>query len=179
MLYNLVINKNNFGRDRLTSLFKEVIKDPESGYVLSDYLQYIGHQDRTKELLDQLFEENTLESILQSTAKVVRNYIGQKDMFVKTYDDAGDPHYWRNNRKGKTAYKNGDYYEVFSGIPPSNGVESIFMRKQRIADNEEYGFGLLASNYLHSVLELLDTDWERAIGEMLSKGYINIINKCE
>lgn len=178
MIYNLVVNKNNFGRDRLTTLFKEVIKDPEGGYILSDYLQFVGHQDRTKELLDPLFEENTLESILQSSAKVVTSYIGQNDMFVKTYDDAGDPHYWRNNKRGKTAYRMGDYYEVTSGIPEDNS-ESTFMKRQRIADNEEYGFGLLASNYLNSMIELLNTNWEQAIGEVIQKGYINIINKCE
>lgn len=178
MIYNLVVNKNNFGRDRLTTLFQEIIKDTSNNYILQDYLKWVGEQDRSKDILDELYNENSLQAILQSTAKTVRSYIGQRDMYVKMYDEAGEPHYYRNRRNGRTAYHIGDYEEVFNGVQVIP-QESSYNRKQRIADNEEYGFGLLTSNYLHQILSNLQSKWATTIGDLLEKGYIQIINNCE
>ena len=178
MIYNLVINKNNFGRDRLTTLFQEIIKNKKNNYILQDYLTWVGNRDRSKDILDELYEQNTIQSILQSTAKTVRSYIGQRDMFVKIYDEAGEPHYYRNKKFGRTAYRIGDYEEVFNGIEEIP-QESSYDRKQRIADNEEYGFGLLTSNYLHQILNNLQSKWATTMSDLLMKGYIQIINKCD
>lgn len=176
MVYNLIVNKNNYGRDRLTTLFQEVLKDGD--YILSDYLRYIGNRDRDKSILEELHNENSLVSILQSNAKVVRSKLGQRDLFIKTYDQEGHPHYWKNNKKGKTSFRDSDYIEVFNGIPDIQG-ESQAENRQRIADNEEYGFGLLSSNYVNYILENLDNSWATIMGELLEKGYIQLINNCE
>lgn len=177
MVYNLIINKNNYGRDRMTTLFQEIIKNSNNDYILQDYLEWIGNRDRDKNILEDIYNENTLQSILQSNAKVVRSYIGQRHMFVKIYDEAGEPHYYRNRRNGRTAYHIGDYEEVFNGVQEIP-QESSYNRRQRIADNEEYGFGLLSSNYLHQILNNLKNKWATTISELLEKGYIQIINKC-
>ncbi len=172
MVYNLVRNKNNYGRDRFTTLFQELIKS-NSGYILSDYLSYIGDQDYKKSIYDEIIENNSLEAILQATAKTVRTYVGQYDMFVKMYNESGEPEYYIN-RTGKR----GAYSRVSNGIPYIE-FEDNRHRNQRIADNEEYGFGLLTSNYANQIFKQLQSNWATTVGTLIERGYIQILkNEC-
>ena len=172
MIYNLVRNKNNYGRDRFTTLFQELI-NKNSGYILSDYLAYIGQQDYTKEIYNEIIENNSLEAILQATAKTVRSYSGQYDMYVKIYDESGEPKYYVN-RSGKR----GQYEPASNGIPYIEFEENSH-RNQRIADNEEYGFGLLTSNYANQIFNQLQSNWVTTVGTLIERGYIQIENKCD
>ena len=173
MVYNLIRNKNNYGRDRFTTLFQELIKD-NSDYILSDYLAYIGDQDYTKEIYNDIIENNSLEAILQATAKTVRTYTGQYDMYVKIYSESGEPEYYVN-RTGKR----GQYNKTSNGIPYIDGEDNSH-RNQRIADNEEYGFGLLTSNYANQIFKQLQSNWATTVGILMERGYIQILeNKCD
>jgi len=62
-------------------------------------------------------------------------------MYVKIYNESGEPEYYVNETG-----KRGQYRRTSNGIPYIEGEENKH-RNQRIADNEEYGFGLLTSNY--------------------------------
>ena len=172
MIYNLVRNKNNYGRDRFTTLFQELIRN-NSGYILSDYLAYIGDQDYTKEIYNEIIENNSLEAILQATAKTVRTYVGQYDMYVKKYDESGEPKYYVNK-----SGKRGQYVQTSNGIPYIEGEENKH-RNQRIADNEEYGFGLLTSNYANQIFKQLQSSWATTVGILIERGYVQIENKCD
>lgn len=173
MVYNLVRNKNNYGRDRFTTLFQELIRN-NSDYILSDYLAYIGDQDYTKEIYNEIIDNNSLEAILQATAKTVRTYVGQYDMYVKMYDESGEPKYYIN-----TTGKRGQYSPTSNGIPYIEGEDNKH-RNQRIADNEEYGFGLLTSNYANQIFKQLQSNWVTTVGTLMERGYIQIIkNKCD
>lgn len=173
MVYNLVRNKNNYGRDRFTTLFQELISKDNSDYILSDYLAYIGNQDYTKELYNEIIENNSLEAILQATAKTVRTFVGQYDMYVKIYNESGEPEYYVNETG-----KRGQYRRTSNGIPYIEGEENKH-RNQRIADNEEYGFGLLTSNYANQIFKQLQSNWVTTVGALIERGYIQIENKCD
>lgn len=46
MLYNFVVNKNNYGSDRMTSMFKQFISLPDTqGSLINSYFKFIGDYD--------------------------------------------------------------------------------------------------------------------------------------
>ena len=57
IMYNLLVNKNTYGQDKMTSVFRSFIQVIEEDTLLKSYYKYIGD-------LDYNFDENTLESTL-------------------------------------------------------------------------------------------------------------------
>lgn len=171
MLYNLIVNKNNYGSDRMTTLFQEIVKNPDDDYIINDYLDYIGSEDFDKSIFQDIINNNSLSSILKTAARSVKSTNGQQDLFVKIYDSDGNFTFYE---------KNGSAYSSV----PFNGVydiddESKQNRTQRIIDMQEYGFGLIGSEYLNQIVEDLKSSWVSAFNQLLEQGFIEYYNKCD
>ena len=176
MLYNLIVNKNRYGSDRMTTLFQELVKNNSDDYLINDYLQHVADLDynvrQDSSILEDIKASNTLESLLMYSAQEVTSLSGKKDLYVKMRKNDGIISYYKNN--GKI----GSYSELpYTGLIEING-ESEFERKQRIADLEEYGFGLTVSEYADSILKELDNNWQQALGTLLEQGYIYLTHNC-
>ena len=176
MLYNLIVNKNRYGSDRMTTLFQELVKNNANDYLINDYLQYIADLDynirQDSNLLEEIKSSNTLESLLMCSAQEVTSLNGKKDLYVKMRNNDGTLSYYRNT--GKI----GKYTKLpYTGLIEITD-ESEFERKQRIADLEEYGFGLSVSEYADSILKELDNDWKQALETLLEQGYIYLTHNC-
>lgn len=68
MLYNLIVNKNKYGEDRLTSIFEGFLKDDTKESIIKDLFKYIGESDYT--LSNANFELN-IDDVLMKIAPVV------------------------------------------------------------------------------------------------------------
>lgn len=171
MLYNLIVNKNNYGSDRMTTLFQEIVRNPDDNYIINEYFDYIGSEDFNKSIFQNIIDNNSLSSILKSSAKAVKNTKGQMDLFVKIYSENGEFTLFEKNGS--------DYSKVaFNGIYDIDN-ESSKDRTQRIIDIQEYGFGLLGSEYLNQIVEDLKSSWVSAINQLLEQGFIEYYSKCD
>lgn len=92
MLYNLIVNKNKYGEDRLTSIFEGFLKDDTKESIIKDLFKYIGESDYT--LSNANFELN-IDDVLMKIAPVVSpnnewisnyKYIRQYNNSTKKYD---------------------------------------------------------------------------------------------
>ena len=57
IMYNLLVNKNTYGQDRMTSIFRSFIQVVPEETLLKSYYKYVGEKDYT-------FDENTIEEDL-------------------------------------------------------------------------------------------------------------------
>ena len=112
MLYNLVVNKNKYGEDRLTSIFKSFVDSDKSGSKLyNDYYNFIGTVDHT-------YHDN-LETILGINyndidlylAPVVPEYLEQysKTKYILQYVDGMPIYKYRKSMREP-------YVEINTGI---------------------------------------------------------------
>jgi len=106
------------------------------------------------------------------SAQEVTSLNGKKDLYVKM----------RNNDETLSYYRNTGKIGKYTKLPYTGLIEitdeSEFERKQRIADLEEYGFGLSVSEYADSILKELDNDWKQALETLLEQGYIYLTHNC-
>lgn len=82
-IYNFIVNKNQYGSDRLTKAF-EVFLNTFNGKkesVISDYLEFIGQIDYDKQDIQNIFDINIYDMLMQS-ARVVDSYENSKALMV-------------------------------------------------------------------------------------------------
>ncbi len=91
VLYNLIVNKNQYGANTLTDLMKTSINENEADSILIQYLKYEGKLDAnvlfTVQNSKQL--DNLIEDILMDSAPTVnkRQEAFSKDLYIKVWED--------------------------------------------------------------------------------------------
>lgn len=96
MLYNLIITKNGYGSDKLTTLFDTFLKSKTSTKLLNDYFKYVGDLDFEKDVeldTEHLDPKSSnliigFEDALISAAPIVKSTVGHKEPYVLV--NAGD-----------------------------------------------------------------------------------------
>lgn len=86
VLYNLVVNKNQYGSDRMTTLFDQFIQNNGQLSLIRKYLNYVGELDYSGKVEE--LNINILD-LMKAAAAIVNSEIGQKDPTIIINTDSG------------------------------------------------------------------------------------------
>ena len=168
IIYNLIVNKNHYGSDRLTTLLQEFVTENKSNFLL-DYLNHIGKIDYTLDYNLKYSEEDALVA----TAKTVSSTYGRKEPMLIV-----------NEKDGPTLYRKvGFEYQKVETLVPEVSGETREETVQRIARRMQYGsLRINYSSYIDSIiqnLEKFDKDTVDVFIDLMRQGLLTVTNICE
>ena len=170
-LYNLVVNNNRYGSDRLTKAFENFINefDRKGNSLINRYLSYIGEMDHKGDDVDELFNF-TARDLFLAQAKPVSQLEGQTAPVVIKIDD-GIPRYYM--RKGY------QYHEIPSMLPTISGESNLDRLSRFAAQRSFFLLGNPYSTYLAQVQMLLNSENPAAIlSELIRTSTIQFKINC-
>lgn len=178
ILYNLVVNKNGYGADRLTTLFDTFLKSGTSIDLLNEYFSYISKLDYESNVsLDIDAEEGDFvigfEDSLISAAKIVSSTVGQKDPYIIV-----------NRGEGPLLMKRdkGQYVPMGFILDKLKG-ESINDYLDRVNNFNSYNtLGINFSNQLNRQINEIITLGDNAVARLndfVTKGILLIQKICQ
>lgn len=170
-LYNLVVNNNSYGSDRLTKAFENFINEFDRGgnSLINRYLKYIGEMDHKGEDVDELFNF-TARDLFLAQARPVSHLEGQTAPVVIMIKD-GVPKYYM--RKG---YR---YVEIPSMLPTVSGETNLDRLSRFAAQRSYFLLGNPYSTYLTQIKMLLNADNPAAVlSELMRTSTIQFKINC-
>lgn len=183
VLYNLLVNKNQYGSDRLTTLFDSFLQNSEQLSMIKQYLEYIGNLDYNGKVSgdgDEIrisYKGNDTSILLSDlkrlAAPIVRSLSGQSDPTVIVNEEDGPRLYERSG---------GEYLEIGSLIPTISG-ESLDQRFERIYNDKAYfvlggSYKILVDRLLQN-LQQINNSTISAIRDLQKHGILTIQKICE
>lgn len=125
-LYNILVNNNQYGGERLTTTFKACSEEKS---ILNRYLKFIGEQDYQFKVL----QDYELEDYYINAAPIVSTSAERfkTDKFIKVNDPVQGYVIKRRNEKNNS-------YEPYPLIPPKIGNESNDDKLQRVQNFAEF-----------------------------------------
>lgn len=177
MLYNIVVNKNRYGSERLTEIFEDFILDYDAQNFNSSYLvRYLinlGNEDYSKELFDKVISSVTLTDLLLKVAQLVPNKdSSRQDPFIKML--VAGKGYQFFEKKGR--FYSSDPIDLLLEIPG----ETYEQKLQREILFTEYGFGLVYSQYVNEVVNhLMSDNFENVLSKLIQNHTIFYNIKCD
>ena len=169
-LYNLIVNKNQYGSDRLTKIFDNFIKDYDSkgNNLINKYLRYVGNQDYTEQDISKIMNFTAMDLFI-SQARIVTSLKGQTDPVVIMYEDKVPVYYRREGYQ---------YVKMDEILPPVTG-ESVEQKLHRFYLQRAY-FVLSKpySEIIGRMSTLLNTSPITAISELIRQGKILLDIQC-
>lgn len=181
MLYNLIINKNKYGAERLTELFEDFILNNHSvnNSFIYQYLQTLGELDypttNDSETLESLKESITLYDLLYKVAPIVTGRISKtrKEPIIKYFSEEHGYQYIQYKNQ-KYDFSNPVDFLIKS---PTETVQDYIERQVRC---NEYGFGLVYSQYINGVKkDLMSEHYLPTFESLIESMIINYSSKCE
>ncbi len=189
MLYNLIINKNQYGASRLTTLFDPFISRNQSMRLLAKYFDYLGKVDYfgvPRLDIDKEFNEAnyspdipiiniSYKDILISAASVVRSENKQTDPYIIKLTD-GTPIIMEKNK---------NEYTELQGFLVKGKNESTNAYLERINNERNYyvlggQFSSFLQNQLDTIEELKDSDNIISyINNFIRDGLLTVSKVCE
>lgn len=183
VLYNLVVNKNQYGSDRLTTLFDSFLQSSEQLSMIRQYLEYIGDLDYhgvisgqgDKITISYSNKDTTilLSDLMRLAAPVVRSLSGQSDPTVIINEEDGPKLYQRSGW---------EYLPAGSLIPTVRG-ESLNERLERIYNDKAYfvlggSYKVLIDKLIQNLQEINDGTLS-AIKDLQKRGILTIQKICK
>lgn len=183
VLYNLIVNKNQYGSERLTELFEDFVTDFENRKgqkesLLMKYLRYLGKQDYYNYILEEMRNNVTLTDLLRKAAPIVSensiNKVKRSDPIVMAFTRTGIQYY---ENVGYSEYK-----PLEKTLVEVNGeTKKEFNHRQRL--QYKYSFGLPYINYINTLTALLKSnknhDIENSLDELIKNNTIEYTVKCD
>ena len=169
-IYNFIINKNQYGSDRLTKAF-DVFLSTFNGKrynIINTYLDYVGKIDYEGKDITELFDISIYDMLMQ-TARVVdnletaRGLMVIKDMkyYVKTGMNAGDYRYF------------GDVVDTNTAQTLKEQMDKHLIQRNYFVLSKPY------SNYINRVKSMLDSkNPYRALSMLMQRGNITLLYDC-
>lgn len=168
ILYNLIVNKNKYGSDRLTSLLQEFVQNDN---FINDYLDHIGRLDYSQQIP---FAFN-LQDVLIATAKTVTSEYGRREPMLKLITDDGPVLYIRDSF-GKYSKFGVQEIEEISG-------ENKEQYLQRLYNRTQYGtFKVNYNSYIEQTikkLNTLDSEVIQELNNLIKQGALILTNICK
>lgn len=153
VLYNLIVNKNQYGASRLTTLFDSFIQNSEQLSMINQYLKYIGNLDYNAKVsidgnsINVKYNGETTQVLISDlqriAAPIVKSTIGQNDPAIIINEPTGPQLYEKDGW---------DYNPVGSTIP-TIANESLDERLERIYNDVSYF--VLGGKYKSSVDKII------------------------
>lgn len=172
MLYNILVNKNKYGSDRMTTLFESFIDtNKDSMYLIKDYLNFIGHEDYFAKASDYDYDINDIMYLSSAT----------KNSDYGMYD----PSYIQRTNDGLVfMVKNAGEYGYSPGqeIIPKIANESKDQYLSRMGINRDYfvnGETFTSANkeYLQNIYNINENTLD-TLATLISKGIIEFKRIC-
>ena len=170
-VYNLIVNKNQYGSDRLTKIFEGFIKefDNKGDNIINRYLKYVGEHDYSEQEIDKMMDFTAMDLFI-AQARVVSSLKGQKDPVVIMYEDKV-PVYYKNIGFNR--------YEKMDDILPALPGESIEQRLHRFyLDRAYFILGKPYSNIITKVKDQLNQAPTFAIAELMRQTKLLLDINC-
>lgn len=170
VLYNLVVNKNQYGSDRMTTLFDQFIQNNGQLSLIRKYLNYVGDLDyfgKVEEL-----NINVLD-LMKAAAAVVNSEIGQKDPTIIVNTDSGP----------ELRIKSGRQYVKWQEIVPQVPGETQDEYLNRIYNHNSYF--VLGGSYSDAVdrqvqdLRVITAQTLNTINNLIRQGALTIYKVCQ
>ena len=170
VLYNLVVNKNQYGSDRMTTLFDQFIQNNGQLSLIRKYLNYVGELDyfgKVEEL-----NINVLD-LMKAAAAIVNSEIGQKDPTIIVNTDAGP----------ELRIKSGREYVKWQEIVPQVPGETQDEYLNRIYNHNSYF--VLGGSYSDAVdrqvqnLRIINNQTLDTINDLIRQGVLTIYKVCQ
>ena len=183
ILYNLYTNHNNYGSNRLTTLFDSFIDNSGKSSIIKDYLNYIGNlcfygdvewiKDNTILVNDgkgKTFEIDVKDLFMMS-AITVSNTFGKGDPVYKVTQDSGSVFEERNGRT----------YQVMKNIFFSGDSKEETVNRQNIINSYNTVGGIAQESKLKLIenLNKLDSNTISAINELLTNNFFELRKICK
>ena len=175
MLYNIIVNKNRYGAERMTEIFEDFILDYDdlNSSFLTRYLINLGEEDYTKQLLNKITSSVTLTDLLQKIAPTLSRIDNSKqDPFIKVLDpNKGYVYYEKTSAKYSTTP-----VDLLIPIPGELYNQTI----ERQVRFQEYEFGLVYSQYVSEIINnLMSDNFEYVLDQLMQNMTVQQITKCE
>ena len=169
-LYNLVVNKNQYGSDRLTKIFEKFVNDYDSkgDNIINRYLKYVGEVDYSNADISGILNFTAMDMFI-SQARIVPSTQGQTDPVVIVYEDKV-PKYYKNVGFGR--------YEEIPEVMPSVPGESIEQKLHRFYLQRAYFMlGKPYSSFLSRVQNQLEDNPIYGIADLMrtSKLFLDMV----
>lgn len=167
VLYNLIINKNNYGSDRLTSLFKSFSQSDNNG--MFRYLNWIGKTDYSQADINYI-----LEDIMLTASPIVTSTTGQRDPSVLLKGEDGSL---------TLMVKEGEYVPFeYKFITPLNN-EDLATKMQRFQNYQKYytlggGYNVYLDNIIFNI-KTVNRDALVSLKELVKKGVLSVRKICK
>lgn len=189
MLYNLIVNKNQYGADRLTTLFDKIVANNQDS-LLKDYFKYLGDLDffgevildtdpqpdndyyKTLEAKNLLLKIGYKDSLI-TAANIVSSTVGQRDPYIKVNTEKGTVLMQKNERS---------YEEVKDFIRQKKGEDSDHYFSRVVNYNSYFVLGESFSDNLTKELREITNFGENAINyinDFIQQGILTINKVCE
>lgn len=183
VLYNLLVNKNQYGSDRLTTLFDAFLQSTEQLSMIKNYLQYIGDLDyhgvvtgESDSITISYNGQDTtilLSDLKRLAAPIVRSLSGQSDPTVIVNEEDGPRLYERSGW---------EYLSIGSLIPTIQG-ESADQRFERIYNDKSYfvlggSYKMLVDRLLAN-LQQMNGGTLSTIKDLQKRGILTIQKICK
>lgn len=183
VLYNLVVNKDRYGSDRLTTLFDSFLQSSEELSMIKQYLGYIGDLDYYGEVsgngdtikISYEGKETVvlLSDLKKMAAPIVKSLSGQKDPTVIVNEENGPRLYEKSIKK----------YQEVNGLIPEVKGESLDQRLERVYNDKAYfvlggGYKILVDRLVQN-LQQIDSSTINTIKDLQRRGILTIQKVCE
>lgn len=172
MLYNLIVNKNNYGADRLTTLFESFIQNNlEQHSLIYDYLQWLGSKDFFLDIQDIDIPINEL-------------MLGASRIYTYEPTNMKDPSYIYIDKSGKLIFRIKDKYGYKNSsleiISKSDSIDDYFEKQNNYYNYNTLGGGFSSYNQMIlSAIENIDNNKLHILRELVKRGILNITKVCE
>ena len=177
MLYNIIVNKNRYGAERMTEIFEDFILDFDSENMnssfLARYLINLGEEDYNKQLYNKIISSVTLTDLLQKAAPLVsRIDDNRQEPFIKILDpNQGYVFYEKTTR----SYSRNPI-DLLVPIPGELYNQTI----ERQVRFQEYEFGMVYSQYVSEIINnLMSDNFEYILDQLMQNLTVQQITKCD
>lgn len=170
VLYNLVVNKNQYGSDRMTTLFDQFIQNNGQLSLIRKYLNYVGELDYSGKIEE--LNINILD-LMKAAAAIVNSEIGQKDPTIIINTDSGP----------ELRIKSGREYVKWQEIVPQVPGESQDEYLNRIYNHNSYF--VLGGSYSDAVdrqvqnLRVITNQTLDTLNNLIRQGALTIYKVCQ
>lgn len=170
VLYNLVVNKNQYGSDRMTTLFDQFIQNNGQLSLIRKYLNYVGDLDYSGTVAE--LNINILD-LMKAAAAIVNSEIGQKDPTIIVNTDSGP----------ELRIKSGREYVKWQEIVPQVPGETQDEYLNRIYNHNSYF--VLGGSYSDAVdrqvqnLRVITDQTLDTLNNLIRQGALTIYKVCQ
>ena len=177
MLYNIIVNKNRYGAERMTEIFEDFILDYDSNNLnssfLTRYLINLGEEDYNKQLYDKIISSVTLTDLLQKAAPLLSAIDdNRQEPFIKILDpNQGYVFYEKTSNKYSR-----NPIDLLVPIPGELYNQTI----ERQVRFSEYEFGMIYSQYVSEIINnLMSDNFEYVLDQLMQNLTIQQFTICK